>query len=498
MVTEGKGSIAEKGSIAVACMAAVALGGCTLITDSFLTNDFSGDPFPINVDTTSGAILVGMRQAGTEDHIAVLDLLSPFTVVDQKPTTDPMLSYVDLTLLGERDTGGSPGGAFDLDSAVPRARFPESQLIALHPCNDTCDPSDASCVPSPCNVGSGATPRPFQAIIGADVLAGDAVRLRLGDDQIFVLPDVGGSDRGRSLDCDTVFNSPYRGGGTLVIGHTELAFGNRRLTLQACLGPDPDPKKPQDQRGTDALLVVSTSLGISILDESAYRRYVSVHPGSPALDALPAASVYLPSGLVTGRQATIDGLALVAVSTSNALAPCRQMYAHHLLTTYQLSDAQCDRSINPFDCPCEDGTGFCAVPAVLELTPPLPAGIAVLVVPDTEPTLQALRTELRPDQPEVDGILGTDVLRAAEIDVDYPHDRLLARCRGNNCSARPQLAQQSDICQINQCITGQIGARDCKGNSPSLCKPGDMPDPQHPDPECVLLPHVPVTPSILP
>jgi len=478
MVIESKGSLAGKRSLAgkgsLACVAAVALGGCTLITDSFLTNNFSGDPFPINVDTTSGAILVGLRQDGADDRVAVLDLLSPFTVVDQKPATDPLLSYVDLTLLGELGTGGSPGGPFDLEAAVPRARFPESQLIALHPCDTACDPGDPSCTPSPCNVGSGAAPHPFQAIIGADVVAGDAVRLRLGADQIFVLPDVGGSDRGRSLDCDTVFNSPYRGGGTLVVGGTELPFGNRRITLQACLGPDPDPKKPQDQRGTDALLVMSTSIGISLLDESAYRRYVAVHPGAPALDALPGDSVYLPSGLVTGRRATIDGLALVAISTSNALAPCRQVYAHHLLTTYQLTATQCerdDKGNSLFDCPCEDGAAFCAVPAVLELTPPTPAGIDVLVVDDTEPTLQALRTELRPDQPEVDGILGTEALRAAEIDVDYPHDRLLARCPGNNCSARPQFAQSSDICPINRCIIGQAAAPGCDSALPPTPSP---------------------------
>jgi hypothetical protein len=51
-------------------------------------------------------------------------------------------------------------------------------------------------------------------------------------------------------------------------------------------------------------------------------------------------------------------------------------------------------------------------------------------------------------------LLGTDVLRAAEIDVDYPHDRLIARCVGTSCSARPALAEQGDRCQINRCIKG--------------------------------------------
>jgi hypothetical protein len=314
----------------LAALGAAALGGCTLITDSFLTNEFSGDPFPVRVDTTSGALLVGLRQSNeAADRIAVLDLLSPFTVsVPDDAALDPRVSFVDLTLLGER----APG---QLD--LPRARFPGAQVLSLYPCEPGCTLGEAGCNPPPCSVGPPDAPRTFEAIIGADVLAGDAVRLRLGADQLFVLADIGGSDGSRSFACDAVFDSPYRGGGTLVVSGTELPFGNRRITLQACLGPDPDPDPEQpvspDQRGADALLVVSTGIGVSILGEAAYERYRGAHlaadPPIPPLLALPPSAVYLPSGLVNGRMANIDALALVA-STSNALAPCRQVYAHHL------------------------------------------------------------------------------------------------------------------------------------------------------------------------
>jgi hypothetical protein len=432
---------------AVVGLVGTMLGGCTLITDSFLTDEFSGDPFPVKVDATSGALLVGVRQSNeTDDRTAVLDLLSPFTVsvVDSNPDDpklDPRVSFVDLTLLGERAQG-------ELD--LPRARFPEAQVISLHPCDNECGPDDADpCDPQACNVGVTGARRRFDAIIGADVLAGDAVRLRLGDDQLFILADIGGSDRSRSFACDAVFDSPYRGGGTVVVSGTELPFGNRRITLQSCLGPDPDPahKLSQDQRGADALLVVSTSIGISILGETAYARYRGAHlaanPPVPPLEALPEGSVYMPSQLVTGRLGKIDGLALVAAASSNALAPCRQVYAHHLLTVADCEDSESD-------CPCPPGDSFCAVPAILELAPE--GGIDVLVVSDDDRTLQALRTELRPDQPEVDGLLGTNALRAAEIDVDYPHDRLLGRCAQARCTTRPQLALPDDRAQVTACI----------------------------------------------
>lgn len=458
---------------AAAGLFAALLGGCTMITDSFLTNEFSGDPFPVHVDTSTGAILVGIHSAAWragDDRDAVLDLLSPITVIDSGPMTTPEVSSADLTLLG----AVAPGSA----SRVARARFPDAQLVALHPCPDKLDDG----APNPdCLVGvPGATAHTFKGIVGADVLAGDAVRLRLGDDQIFVLADVAGSDRGRTLDCDAVFGSPYRGGGTLVLSGTELSFGNRRITLQACLGPDgaPAPGAPFDpdafrQHGADALLVASTGIGISILGRAAYERYLAavardaLVPAPLPFDQLTPDSVYLPSGMVMmGRRATVDRLALVAASTANALSPCRQLYAHRLLTTYKLTADDCE--IEPggasrIDCPCKNGELFCSVPGMVELTPPAGVGVDVLVVPDDDPTLQALRTELRPDQPEVDGILGTDILRRAEIDVDYPHDRLLARCPGGSCLARPALAQEDDLCPIARCLTGTQDPSGCSG-----------------------------------
>jgi hypothetical protein len=450
-------------TIALTAIVALTASSCTLITDSFLTNEFSGDPYPIDVETDTGALVVGVRQAGAEDRVAVIDLLSPFTLTDPGPSVPPLISYASLTLLGRPGSGGAPGAPIDLATTVPRARFRDAQVLSLHPCPDL----DGDNMPNlNCVLGAGGATRVFQSVIGADALAGDAVRLRLGDGQIFILADVGGNAQGRSLSCDAVFGSPYRGGGTLIIAGTELPFGNRRITLQACLGPDADPGPLPDmdagidrlrQHGANALLVVSTSIGISILGQAAYDRYriaVAGEIAAPPFESLPPASVYLPSGLVEGRLATINRLALVARSTSNPLSPCRQIWAHDLLLRRECAAPE-------EDCPCKDGSDFCPVPAVLALNPP--AGLDVLVVSDIDPTLQALRTELRPDQPEVDGLLGTNALRTAEIDVDYPHDRLLARCTRGNCTARPQLSERRDRTQVAGCLAGQptgpVGAR---------------------------------------
>ncbi|HEY5947906.1 MAG TPA: hypothetical protein VIV40_20560, partial [Kofleriaceae bacterium] len=150
---------------------------------------------------------------------------------------------------------------------------------------------------------------------------------------------------------------------------------------------------------------------------------------------------------VAGNLVFLPSIALVSNSGSNPRAPCRQMWASHLLAVRdcQLGD----------DCPCS-GENFCGVPAVTELAPI--GGIPMIVVSDTEPTLQALRTELRPDRPEVDGVLGTFALQALELDIDYAHDRLLARCVDRTtCGARAALANQAARAYVNGCLSDMPG-----------------------------------------
>jgi hypothetical protein len=403
------------------------LAGCDIIEAPFKTNEFSGDPYPIRVDTRSGAVLAGLEAVGT-DHIAVVDILSPLTLIDPGADVEPTIAYEDLFLLGERDGGvGMP--------TLPRARFLAQQTLHLHPC---------SLMDEFCKLGSPTFELQYDAIVGADALAGDALRMRLGDDQLFVLADIGGSDDDRTHACDAVFPSPFHGGGTLVVAGTEVPFAGRRVTMQVCLGQDPREIVAQIERGTDAFFVMSSSIGVSILSESGWERYRQGHITAPPLITLPETTLALPSGTITGHLATIDRLALVAHSSSDPRSPCRQVYAHHFLT-----DRDCIPNVD--DCPCKsDSEQFCSVPAVVEVAPAL--GIDILIVRDDNDTLQALRTELRPNQQEVDGILGTNTLRDIELDVDYPHGRALARCSSDFCLTRSALGSQSDRARVKACM----------------------------------------------
>jgi hypothetical protein len=406
------------------------LGGCGVVdfaTSSFETNDFSGDEFPTYVDRTSGGVVVGLQE-GKQHRTAVLDVLSPMTLIDRGPDARVSIDDSNLVLLGAR---GGPTGELDL----PRAAFTSKQVVTLHPCKAPV-----------CEIGTPTAPRAFDAIVGLDAFSSDALRLRLGDDQVFILPDIAGSELHRSRACDAVLPSPFRGGGTIVLGGTELGFSNWRIAIDTCIAFNPDQFATQDQRGSNALLVVSTAIGISILSESAYARYRELDDTIPEVTALPESQVNLPSGVVSGHVTTLPSLALVGNSSGYPRAPCRQMWASHLLASRNCRGGD--------DCPCSDNDTFCPTPAIVEVSEP----VSVLVVADSNPTLQALRTELRPDRPEVDGILGTDALRALELDIDYAHDRLVARCTDRSvCAARPVLADLEARTYVNGCLGTQAG-----------------------------------------
>ena len=407
----------------------LALAGCDYITGSFVTNDFSGDPFPVPVETADGAVLVGLQPVGGSTHTAVLDVMSPVTVLDPGPTAQATITYPAVTLLGLDPATGA------LDK--PRAQFEGPQVLSIHPCSDPT-----------CSVGDPASPRSIDAILGMSAFSSDALRLDLGASELFVLPDVAGDDSNRALSCDAVLPGAFRGGGTMLVGGTEVGFANWRVVIDSCFAFDPDPNLLQSERGANEEMVLSSAIGPSILGETGYARYREVVPTAPDVSALPDGSVLLPSGTVTGKLATITSIALVGNSSSSPRAPCRQVYASHLLAA-----GDCTTGV---DCPCVGGPTFCPAPAIIELTPA--AAFPVLVVPDADPTLQSLRAELRPDRPEVDGILGTSALPALELDLDYPHDRGIGRCVDDaTCVARPELSSESRRASVNACIASPPG-----------------------------------------
>jgi hypothetical protein len=421
---------------------------CNTITNSFQSPYYAGDEFPTLVDTTSGALVFGIQPAGdTVVHPTVLDVLSPITLVDRGSISSPAINDENIGIYGF-----TPSGTF-----IQRGEFEDQQLVAVHPCDDTT---------VTCTVGTPAAPAGFQAVVGMDSFAGNALRLDVASSDIYILPGIAGSEASRTYACDAVFPAPFAGGGTMILGGTEVQFLNWRIAIDACIAADPDPAIVQDLRGADALFVLSTGIGTSLITQSAYARYAQLEAMRtpsvivPDPSTLPAGSVLLPSGEIDGNLATLPSLALVANAPDANIqrSPCRQVYASHYLTT------QFCTGDDPGSCPCADDPDakqyrydYCGVPAVVELAPP--GGLPVLVVADSDPTLQALDVELAPGEPQVDGILGTSALAGLELDIDYPSNRLLGRCPDRaTCTPRPEL------CTPNGCSTDErVQVQNCLG-----------------------------------
>ncbi len=386
-------------------------------------DDVAGDPFPIAVDRAGGAFLVQLRAGDEAPRTAVLDVLSPVTVLDQDASAAPARRTVTLDLMAPRSAADP--------TAIVRTRW-SAAVLDLHPC----DPALAACT-----VGAAGLPREIGAILGADVLRENAIAFEPASDRIFVLPDVAGDNEARGRACDVVVPAPFYGGGTLRLGDTEVGFAGTRVALGVCLSPDPDAARMED-RGVDAALVLSTGVGLSILGRARYDAWARA-TGGPDYVTLPPATALLPSGPVEGRLGRIDRLAIVGTSTAPRGA-CREVFAHHLLAARDCVPEDGE------DCPCTEGTS-CRVAAIAELNPAAP--IEVVVVEDEHPLLQALRAELRPEQPEIDGVLGVNALSTTAFDVDYPDNRLLLRCVAAGCVARPALvSDRSTRDTVARCI----------------------------------------------
>lgn len=413
-----------------------ALAGIMLLAVSCSTDSSPFTPFPMRVDMSEGPVLVDLQIDQEQLVTASVDTMSPLTVLDSlragdvapgQPVPVPKRTEVTLTLLSRESPEATP---------VPRIRYGGVSALELHPCI-TADRLEQQ---SRCQVGqtdetSETAPRQIDAILGADVLAKGAARFSFGDSHMSFFPDIAGDDAARTLMCEAVFPSPFRGGGTLVIGGAEVSFNGRRIAIGGCWIHRQDEQQtgtiapaPGLEQGLDSLFVVSTGLGITLITASTYQQYRDqIDTSAPAIDALPPITVHLPSGPISAHLATMSDLALVG-GIGSELGPCSERFAN----AYLHNQRSCTKANDDDPCPCTGDAGICRTSAVLELY----GGIEVAVVSDAEPVLQALRDELRPELPELSGVLGTRALMPAVLDVDYSNDRVIARCADKSATDR--------------------------------------------------------------
>lgn len=398
------------------------------------------DPFPVRVSLDAGPVLIGaisdpdILDAGTEAPQLVVDTLSPITVLDAFGITGalptPRRRRVTLTLFG-LDDNSAP--------TVPRVRFSNVSAFELHPCAN-------GDVEVDCTVGFGGQTAEVAGILGFDVLGRSSVRFDFLDGTIRFFPDAAGSDADRGRACDAVFSSPYAGGGTLIIAGSEATYAARRPTVGACMNA-PALSNIADE-GVDALLLVSTALGMSVLSTSAYERYRRAVPDAPSIASLPEGVLHRTTGPQPVKIAVIDAVTLVG-DESDERGPCRELYANKVMKAGGCDSDEAGPNAAS-DCPCSarSQNRFCRTAAATVLTKP----IRFAILDDADPVLQSLRDELRPEFPEVDGILGVEPLMPLRVELDYPNSRILMRCLDPMvCQTRPKVRSEATRSELDGC-----------------------------------------------
>jgi hypothetical protein len=420
----GRGRGRAATGTAAAIGLAWALAGAAGCDESCCTVDHQ--PIPLS-RAAAGELLVNF--AGPQGPTpGLVDTGSPVTVWSASEELGPArVVERDLTLLG-RPTA--------LSASPVRARFHRVLTIEA--------PVGA--------VGTDSEPLAPLAVLGSDVLTRYSVEFAFALPQVTFWRRQAASDGFLTSVGYAVLQLPRRGGGELLavdpkdsLGRREPhQFGPSRLLLRTCAAPAAfDRAQPLPTRccageerrlntGTDLALLLATGVGPVVLGRNAWERVRAQLPAGTE-PALRAGSLHVPYAArpVTAMFTQLPRMVLVdaEADAANDPGPCGELARARrleLVAVSQSANAQraacalrCDR--DPTDLGRAQNTA-----AYLELT----GALEVAVVEDTVPFLQAIRLEVRPRGPEVDGLIGAAALAPTRLELDYqaPETRAIFSC----------------------------------------------------------------------
>jgi len=383
--------------------------GALLVTASL--PDSPGQLFSMLVDTGTALTLLDAPVATTATETAGFDLIDPM------PPPPP----------GQPAPGPAVRGTF---RGVSLLRLP------LQP------------------TGNGSPP--LGGVLGGDILKRYSVDFRLGAtciDELTKLTKICssmtfwahlGPDLGFLEDAGyaVIRFSPFGGGETTAQGDADflgergpLVLAPTRIVLRACAAPTPfTPDLPTDMccknadaarlaTGADLALVLDTGVGPMVLGQSAWTRVKA---------KMAAAMMPLPAEQTGGQLliatwptpieatwSTLPKFALVDNEIGSDLdpGPCVELGRARRIeqVSYQIVDGTMpDACTQPCDNDPRETDKAQNSAAYVELTGTIP----VAVIADDEPYLQGLRFDVRPEGPEVDGLLGAGALKRARVEID--------------------------------------------------------------------------------
>jgi hypothetical protein len=419
----------------------------------------------------AGALLARAQLPGSATSFAmVIDTSSPVTILDAQPTTGTLQ-------IKQRDFDLLDGRTPPLDPAPVRARFRNIGLFEL-PLGPVGDPASME----PGGVLGGdlmhafsvemrfACPGPTGGAGAADGGAADGGATDGGAAD-------GGATDGAALALDpacsavTFWNHQgaslgfledagyavlqlklFGGGETTAqspgdfLGlQAPVTLPSTRVVLRTCAVPDaftPDvqPKaccKRGDEitnaTGVDLALLLATGVGPMVLTNSAFARVAAKITPAPTMTKADLLVATWPTPIhaewtTLPRFAVVDGSEPPSTGDEG---PCvdlgrarriewtaNQAVAAGSLQTPFAAHAPLSACVQPCDTDPSEQSVSLSSAAYLEIGGAIP----VAVVDDAEPYLQALRFDIRPEGPDIDGVLGAAALGAARLELDYLSD----------------------------------------------------------------------------
>jgi hypothetical protein len=373
---------------------------------------YDSQPIPL-ARARNGEILAQVSIDGRAPASAVIDTGSPITLWSATGTEDVQRHEVRLL--------GLAAGAGNGTHTPTRGIFRRTTTVAA-----TLGSLE----------GAGAPIQPV-LVLGGDLLSNFSVELGFGAPELVLWPEQRAGDGFLSAVGYAVLHTKLRGGGELEALGPREGFGPRGpyqypsslLALRACGAPrafDREAPLPArccagDERalasGVDLSLLVSTGVGPLVLSRSAWARVITQLDTAPARTPgtlLVTASI----SPIAAEWSTLPRLALVDRQADPSVdpGPCVELGRARRLEQIDVIQAgNADQAACALPCDqdsrgrAQDSAGY------LELA----GDLKVAIVADGEPILQTARAEIRPDGPEVDGILGAGVLIDARVELDY-------------------------------------------------------------------------------
>jgi hypothetical protein len=312
-----------------------------------------------------------------------------------------------------------------------------------------------------------ATVKPL-GVLGGDLLRGYSVEMRLGAPCPSGLaatapsplcPSVTfwkhqGGNEGFFQDAGyaVLRFSAYGGGEINVQGDRDL-FGLRapvslpptRILVRTCAAPTSfvPAIKPQAccnrteevavATGADLSLVLATGVGPVVLSQSAWARVASKLDTQPAMLEAPLRIATWPT-TIPAVWTTLPRVALVNLEAGvNDPGPCAELARSRRLewvSYQQVMGPEFGACAQPCDTDPREKDKAQNSAAYIEIGGQVP----IAIIADNEPLLQGIRVDVRPEGPEIDGLLGAAGLGLSRLEIDYRNNptRLIFSCESDS------------------------------------------------------------------